>query len=66
MKTISLTQKVFCIVDDDDYLKVCKVKWRAQKTLSGFYACREQYLGCGKSKSVLTRLQNNFLGSMRD
>jgi hypothetical protein len=53
LKAIQLTCGVQTIIDDCDFHKFSKFKWRAAKTASGFYAAREVYLGNKKSKAVL-------------
>lgn len=40
MKTIKLTQGKFAIVDDEDFLRLNKYKWCAQKIKNNWYAVR--------------------------
>ena len=38
MKKIPLTQGQFALIDDEDFKKICKYKWHAQKAKNNFYA----------------------------
>ena len=44
MKTISLTQDKYAIVDDEDFERLNQWKWRCQKYHSGFRAVRTSSL----------------------
>lgn len=48
MKLIPLTQGRFASIDDDDYEKICRYKWWAQKQPNTFYAGRMITLEGGK------------------
>ena len=42
MKTITLTQGKFALVDDDDFAHLNLFKWYAKESKSGFYAVRKE------------------------
>jgi len=52
MKRIFLTQGKVAIVDDDDYKRVSKYKWYANKDLKNYYAKRWSPMQNGKRRII--------------
>lgn len=78
MKKIPLTQNQVSLVDDEDFDKLNKFKWYADKQLSGFYARRMSYqnvrkcihmshviINCPKGKQV-DHINHDTLDNRKD
>ncbi len=64
MKEIKLTKGFVTIVDDEDYARLSKLSWFAQRGFSKWYASRCQYIGKikGKHKSKHLYMHNFLVG----
>lgn len=61
MKQIALTRGQVAIVDDEDFERLNRYKWHAQKHKAGFYACRSQSFP-GLSKSIKVSMTRQIFG----
>jgi hypothetical protein len=59
MKTISLTQGKFTIVDDEDFDELNKFKWMAHKERGNWYACRIERVN---KKYNIVRMHRTLMG----
>ena len=59
-KQIELTQGLVALVDNEDYKRLNKYKWRAYKNKHTFYACRNINLENGKQTTV--QMHREILG----
>lgn len=62
MKLIPLTQGKFAHVDDEDYDRLSKYSWHAQKTPYTYYAVRNEENWDGKSPRKKVKLHREILG----
>lgn len=64
VKTIKLTQDQFAIVDDEDYEYLNQWPWCAaySKSISGFYAQRNQNIGTINGKQKTIRMHRAIMG----
>ena len=60
MKLIKLTQGMFAIVDNADYVELSKHKWHAYTYRGFWYAARRERLS--KTKSVICKMHRQILG----